>query len=68
MRLIVIGLVAVGCWTVAAFVAWALVRVGTRYQPPEDVPPPEPVTILGDNLTTADVAGVWIDWHRAGPN
>ena len=45
MRLLVIGLVAVGCSTLAAIFAWAVVHVGARDDPPEwdnDVQPSDP--------------------------
>ena len=35
MNLVVIALVAVGCWTLAALAAWALIHVGARDDPPE---------------------------------
>ena len=47
-RLLIIALVAGGCWTLAAWFFWALVRVGTRNDPPEydepddGVQPPDP--------------------------
>jgi hypothetical protein len=42
MKMLAIGLVAVGCWALAAIVGWALAKAGAippdppRYQEPED--------------------------------
>ena len=62
MRLIVIGLVAVGCWTLSALVAWAIVRVGTRHQMPEE---PEDGVQPWDarSVTLASGAETRIYWH-----
>jgi hypothetical protein len=35
MKLLVLALVAIGCWTLAAWATWAVVYVGTRDDPPE---------------------------------
>ncbi len=34
-RLIILALVALGCWTIAALLAWAIIHVGARHDPPE---------------------------------
>ncbi len=69
-RLIILALVAVGCWTLAALFAWAVVHVGARCDPPEwdepdDVQPADLRTLwLSDNLTGVDGGPVrWSGWR-----
>jgi len=61
MRLIVIGLVAVGCWTLAALVAWAVVHVGTRHQMPEEPEDGVQVDLYPQSLTSVAGRGEWVN-------
>ena len=61
MRLLVIGLVAVGCSTLAAIFAWAVVHVGARDDPPEwddDVQPWD-----ARSVTLASGGETRVYWH-----
>ena len=70
MRLIVIALVAVGCWTLAALFAWAVVHVGARDDPPEwdepEVQPPDPYTFGLSESTWNDGNATITYTHTSG--
>jgi hypothetical protein len=79
-RLLVLALVAIGCWALAAWATWAVVYVGTRDDPPEwdepddGVQPPDPYSfVLADTVTgtvtgATDVKFWYYDWGPRRPD
>lgn len=72
MNPVVVILVAVGCWTLAALVGWALVHVGARDDPPEwdepeDLPTVDPrplsFTISDPRWTWTSGPATWSGWR-----